>query len=379
MANLPINVSTAPAQVSSPSAGSADAAPQDGQGFGDVLARQVADSSTTAAPPEKPADPAAKDGAVAPAMTDKSVSMLPDVANTLPADMLAALFMQQNPNATPAATALPQSVVNGQLQVGLPVAPMATLSTTASSKETGAPVTAFAANTTLPQAAASTSLDSVRSAGPAVSQGKPSFTDTLKAMGKNEIPSPQSADLPLKLSIAELTAAAQQPAVNAAALAGSTPVMMAASALSSQLTVSTPVNQAGWSNDFSQKVTWLATQRDQSAELHLNPPQLGPLDVVLKVSGDQATALFTSPHAAVRDAIELALPKLREMLADNGIMLGNATVSDQASRKDQDNLSRSQQGSGNASDRNAEGTASGQQGGRIATISRHNGLVDTFA
>jgi flagellar hook-length control protein FliK len=102
-----------------------------------------------------------------------------------------------------------------------------------------------------------------------------------------------------------------------------------------QLAVSTPLAHNAWADEFSQKITWVATQHGQSAELHLNPPQLGPLDVLIKVNGDQATALFTSPHAVVRDAIEQALPKLREMLADNGIMLGNATVSDQSPREQQ--------------------------------------------
>jgi flagellar hook-length control protein FliK len=102
-----------------------------------------------------------------------------------------------------------------------------------------------------------------------------------------------------------------------------------------QLAVNSPLAHNAWADEFSQKITWVATQHGQSAELHLNPPQLGPLDVLIKVNGDQATALFTSPHAVVRDAIEQALPKLREMLADNGIMLGNATVSDQSRREQQ--------------------------------------------
>ena len=102
-----------------------------------------------------------------------------------------------------------------------------------------------------------------------------------------------------------------------------------------QLAVNVPLTQNAWADDFSQKITWVATQHGQSAELHLNPPQLGPLEVLIKVNGDQATALFTSQHAVVRDAIEQALPKLREMLADNGIMLGNATVSDQSPREQQ--------------------------------------------
>lgn len=96
-----------------------------------------------------------------------------------------------------------------------------------------------------------------------------------------------------------------------------------------QYRLGTPLANPAWGEEFGQRITWMATQREHTAELHLNPPNLGPLDVVLSVSGDQATAMFTSPHAAVRSAVEQALPKLREMLADNGIMLGNATVGDQ--------------------------------------------------
>ncbi|CAG9932663.1 flagellar hook-length control protein FliK [Candidatus Nitrotoga arctica] len=101
------------------------------------------------------------------------------------------------------------------------------------------------------------------------------------------------------------------------------------------LSVNMPVTHKAWADEFSQKIVWVATQHGQSAELHLNPPQLGPVDVLIKVDGGQATAIFTSAHAVVRDAIEQALPKLREMLADNGIMLSNATVSDQSPREQQ--------------------------------------------
>lgn len=89
--------------------------------------------------------------------------------------------------------------------------------------------------------------------------------------------------------------------------------------------------------------------------------------------------MFTSPHAAVREAIEQALPKLREMLADNGIMLGNATVSDQASRRDQNDFARAQQGSGTDSGHVEEVTTAMSQGERVSSLPRHNGMVDTFA
>ena len=162
----------------------------------------------------------------------------------------------------------------------------------------------------------------------------------------------------------------------AAMLANSSPIA-APNYLPAQVTINTPVSHDKWGDEFNQKITWLSTQKEQTAELHLNPPQLGPMDVVLKVSGDQATALFTSPHAAVREAVEQALPKLREMMAESGIMLGNATVSDQAPRSRQDENKSS--GSRGAISGISENKKSITSSVRVSPIARHNGIVDTFA
>jgi flagellar hook-length control protein FliK len=87
--------------------------------------------------------------------------------------------------------------------------------------------------------------------------------------------------------------------------------------------------------------------------------------------------LFTSPHAAVRDAIEQAMPRLRDMMADNGIMLGNATVSDQAPR-DPNQSGAQRSFAPNANDiRDTQVTSNSAP--RVSPISRHNGIVDTFA
>jgi hypothetical protein len=91
----------------------------------------------------------------------------------------------------------------------------------------------------------------------------------------------------------------------------------------------------GWDNALGQKVVWLVNQRHQTAEMQLNPPNLGPLEVKITISNDQASALFVSHHAAVRDAIEAAMPRLREMLAENGITLGNVQVGAESFQREQ--------------------------------------------
>lgn len=148
--------------------------------------------------------------------------------------------------------------------------------------------------------------------------------------------------------------------------------------------IATPLDHPGWADDFSQRIVWMSSRQTQVAELHLNPPDLGPLNVVLKLSDNQATALFTSSHSAVRDAVENAMPKLREILADNGIMLGNTTVSDQSTRNRDEgglfNQDSSMATLHNSSDDTSESTGkSAVAAEQTAPVRRHNGMVDTFA
>lgn len=93
--------------------------------------------------------------------------------------------------------------------------------------------------------------------------------------------------------------------------------------------VEIPVSQSGWQDAFSSRVVWMAGQHEQSAELHVHPPELGPIDIVLSYERDQAHVHFSSAHLPVREAIEAALPTLRDALGQAGIQLGNTSVSAQ--------------------------------------------------
>lgn len=88
-----------------------------------------------------------------------------------------------------------------------------------------------------------------------------------------------------------------------------------------------PVGHNGWGQAFSNQVVWAVNQGMPGAELHLSPPELGPMSVRISLDQDQASLAFTSPHAAVREAIEAALPRLRDMLGSQGISLADVNVS----------------------------------------------------
>jgi flagellar hook-length control protein FliK len=87
-----------------------------------------------------------------------------------------------------------------------------------------------------------------------------------------------------------------------------------------------PVQDARWADAFSERVVWVTNQRVQAAEIHIEPPQLGPIEVRVSITNDQANLLFTAPHAVARDAIQTSLPRLQEVLFDSGLTLGNVSV-----------------------------------------------------
>lgn len=86
------------------------------------------------------------------------------------------------------------------------------------------------------------------------------------------------------------------------------------------------VGSPGWDQAVGQKLVWMTSGGMQSASLTLNPPDLGPLQVVLRVSNQQADATFITAQPEVRQALEAAMPRLREMMDQAGIQLGQATV-----------------------------------------------------
>ncbi|MDP3192383.1 flagellar hook-length control protein FliK [Rhodoferax sp.] len=119
-----------------------------------------------------------------------------------------------------------------------------------------------------------------------------------------------------------LGAVAAMPAGGAGAAAAPAPAAASASPL-----LAPEVGSSEWGKALGQQVVHLGQAGQQQAELQLNPPGLGPLKVTLSLNDQQLQAMFVSAHASVRAAVEAALPQLRASLADNGISLGNTSVS----------------------------------------------------
>lgn len=147
-----------------------------------------------------------------------------------------------------------------------------------------------------------------------------------------------------------------------------------------QVTVQTPIRDQNWSSEFTQKVVWLASNDKQSAQLTLNPPQMGPIEISLNVEKGSVSATFASANADVRDSIESALPKLREMFASAGIELGQTNVSAESFRQQNDSWSGSRSTAQGMTDNGILAADSALSlTSRGFTGQQGNGLVDIFA
>ncbi len=99
-----------------------------------------------------------------------------------------------------------------------------------------------------------------------------------------------------------------------------------------QVRLTTPFAQPGWTQEVDQTLNWIVTTARQQADLVLNPPELGRIEVTLVIKGDEVSVSFASPHQAVREAIEESMVRLRESLAEAGISLGQTHVGRDSSR-----------------------------------------------
>jgi len=144
-----------------------------------------------------------------------------------------------------------------------------------------------------------------------------------------------------------------------------------------QLTMTTRMDQPEWGSEFSKRINFMVGNDIKHAELRLDPPELGRINIKISMSQDQATVSFSSAHGNVREAIENTLPRLRELLNDSGIQLADANIND---RKEQN--SNQAEGDSNLSgpafpeaDEEADSSDASQQVTRFSA----DGVIDYFA
>lgn len=76
----------------------------------------------------------------------------------------------------------------------------------------------------------------------------------------------------------------------------------------------------------AENVVWQVGETMSEVQIRLNPEDLGPLEVRLKLEGDKVAVRFDLADASVRDVVQTSLPQLATMLSARGLQLDQAQV-----------------------------------------------------
>jgi flagellar hook-length control protein FliK len=154
-------------------------------------------------------------------------------------------------------------------------------------------------------------------------------TLTMLAIMQREVPFGASTPervLPPSPAAVEMAGSSQIHSLSANSLPPS-PMPLGASAVPA-LTVATSVGQPGWTVELGQRVTWMARAELREAQLQLHPRSLGPVEVRIVYGHEQQLNVsFSAPNAIAREALDAALPRLREMFEQQGLNLMEADIS----------------------------------------------------
>lgn len=139
--------------------------------------------------------------------------------------------------------------------------------------------------------------------------------------------------------------------------------------------IKTPFGQSGWGAEVADKVMWMASQKVHAADISINPPDLGPVEAKIEMQKDQVNVVFSSQHAQVKEALEQSMPKLREMMSQNGVNLGSVDVRDHSHSQQQSQWGRSDSYTG----RGEVDEAEEESNVAAKSVIKGSGMVDFYA
>lgn len=362
--NAAANPVSAVASPPTPNSGSS-AASSDERPFATVLAEQTGKPPKGTEKEQKAgsatAAPSSSDGETEPAAPVTTAPVVPD-GQSLMAPIIVA------PVLPPGESGTDEAIVDAQIQTAAELI-QAVLMPAGTAHGSARPDAAA-----IRQAQSAAAMDAAPAAAqvPGLGvemQGEP-VADMLLAVARNahsETP-PEGGGMPAKLAaprevfalpadrdavqltdaLAARSAVGMAPA--AEAMVAAVPMHAAAASLQArhgtEYQIVTPVGSQHWETAVGNSLVIMSGARQDRAELVLTPPQLGRIEVSISVKGDEATAIFVSANPAVREALESALPRLREVLAEAGIALGQTHVGAESQgqsageRQNGDNASR---------------------------------------
>ncbi len=134
--------------------------------------------------------------------------------------------------------------------------------------------------------------------------------------------------------------------------------------------------QQAWGDALAERITMNAAKDVKQVTIHLDPPELGSLELKLQVKDDQQTQVQVQvQNPQVKEALESSAHRLREMLAGQGLELSEFDVQTGA------NQQQAQQGDQQSGSEQQNSDTLGMEGEEIKvdiSLPKNNNLLDTF-
>ncbi|MDY6798986.1 MAG: flagellar hook-length control protein FliK [Pseudomonadota bacterium] len=204
------------------------------------------------------------------------------------------------------------------------------------------------------------------------------FADLMPAQGEqalSRIPDPSALVSGQRLNAAPDLSPQQQMALNGRIPGEPVPLK------GYTTSVEVPVGQAEWGDKVMGKLTWLTANKMSVAEIHLTPPDMGPMEVRVQVQQDQTSITVHAANPVVRDQLELHSHRLRDMLGEQGLNLEKFDVADSAQQQTGEQASSGEDsGASGEHDTRRVSVDTGPGTDEVAAVDlTHKGEVDIFA
>lgn len=197
---------------------------------------------------------------------------------------------------------------------------------------------------------------------------------------------PLDADITLKTDLdlkATTSTIFNDSQTNKAAALASAEEKVKASEAQNEFKIDVSPKDNRWTEKIAERIAIMNTDSQQSARIQLDPPELGLLEIKIRVQQDQVSVAFNSGHAAVREALDSQSGRLKELLEQQGINLSDVSVSDQGQQStaqgQEQQGEEGQSAEGNASSGLFAGTDGAEDEGQVIQTQLTNHLVDEIA
>ncbi|PKF79074.1 hypothetical protein CW749_13980 [Vibrio sp. vnigr-6D03] len=115
-------------------------------------------------------------------------------------------------------------------------------------------------------------------------------------------------------------------------------------------------------DQLAERVQMMLSKNLKNVDIRLDPPELGRMQIRMTMNNDIASVQFTVANQQTRDIVEQAMPRLREMLSQQGLQLADTSVQQQNAGQQQQSQYVAGQGSGKGKDGDGIDSEFGSEG-----------------